>query len=113
MSERITLPGGDYDKVKSGQKTMIVRTPSSRLNVRVNDWVPMRFSGRDDHVVVEISGIEWVRFSELSDKIACKCGFNNLRDLKRCLLDKFVTLDNGSMLYLYGFEVMGVCEKVK
>lgn len=112
MSEKIILPGEDYVKVKSGQKIMIITTSSSRLNVRVNDWVPVKFTGLDNHVVVEILAIEWVRFSELSERFACKCGFDNLGDLKKFLLDKYVSLDNGSMLFSYTFEVMGVNEKI-
>ena len=34
-------------------------------------------------------------------------------ELKKCLLTKYPTLDNMSLLYAYTFEVMGTSEKVE
>lgn len=108
----IILPAADYDKVSVGGKIMFLRTKDLKLNVKVTDWIPVVFKDLDKNMLVEILDIRLVKFGELTDRIAGKCGFDNVQELKRCLVGRDPTLDNMSLLYAYTFEVMGTSEKV-
>lgn len=108
----IILPAADYDKVNVGGKIMFLRTKDLKLNVKVTDWIPLVFKDLDKNMLVEILDIRLVKFGELTDRLAVKCGFDNVTELKKCLVSREPTLDNMSLLYAYTFEVMGTSEKV-
>lgn len=108
----ITLPGDDYQRVKNGEITRIVKPASGKLNLKVYDWIPIVFKDNIDNVMVEIESIDFTLFKNLNLDIALKCGFNSVNDLKRDLVEKSPTLDNASRLYIYSFFVVGVSEKV-
>ena len=108
----IYLPQSMYRKVKDKEKTIVVRPLSDRLIVREYDWVPIVFNGTDDNVMVEIDKIRYVLFRDLTDNLARKCGYGDVKELKHVLLEKYHALDNGSRLYLYEFIVVAVSEKV-
>ena len=111
-SDIIYLPGEFYSKVKNKEKTMVIRPASDRLKIRERDWVPIVFNGTDDNVMVEIDNITFKLFKDLTDKHARKCGYDDVKELKHNLLERYVTLDNGSRLYLYDFIIVAVSEKV-
>lgn len=102
-----------YLKVKNKEITRVIRPLSDRLKVRERDWVPIVFKGTEDNVMVEIDNISYTLFKDLTDKVARKCGYADVKELKHNLLEKYVTLDNGSRLYLYDFLVVAVSEKVE
>ena len=108
----ITLPGEDYQRVKEGKITRVIRPASQRLKLKVYDWFPIVFKDRDDMVMVEIESIDFTLFKNLNLDTALKCGFNSVNDCKRELVSKYLTLDNDSRLYIYNFFVVGVSEKV-
>ena len=108
----ITFPGRDYQRVRDGEITGIVRPASQRLQLKVFDWVPVVFKDNSDNVMVEIEDINFVMFKDLSLNIALKCGFNHVNDLKHDLVEHYPTLDNASRLYFYNFFVVGFSEKV-
>lgn len=108
----IIFPADDYDKVAVGGKIMFLRTKELKLNVKVTDWIPVVFKDLDKNMLVEILDIRLVKFGELTDRVAIKCGFDDVIQLKKCLVSKEPTLDNMSLLYAYTFEVMGTSEKV-
>ena len=82
------------------------------MNVKVTDWIPLVFKDLDKNMLVEILDIRLVKFGELTDRVAVKCGFDDVIQLKKCLVSREPTLDNMSLLYAYTFEVMGTSEKV-
>lgn len=108
----VTLPGTDYQRVKDGHITRVVKPASQKLKLKVYDWIPIVFQGIDDNVMVEIEAIDFVMFKSLNDNIALKCGFNNVNELKHDLVEHYPTLDNASRLYIYTFFVVGVSEKI-
>ena len=108
----ITLPGDDYQLVKNGNITRIVKPASQRLQLKVYDWIPIVFQDTNDNVMVEIEDIHFTMFRDLSLNTALKCGFNNVNELKHDLVEHYPTLDNASRLYMYDFFVVGVSEKV-
>ena len=113
MTSVIKLPGNDYSLVRDGSKKMILRTPDYRLDVNKDDWVTIVFNGLPDrNMLVEIEDVGYTRFGELTLDDAKACGFNNLDELKKFLVERFVTCDNASLLYYYVFRVMGTSEKV-
>ena len=112
MSDIIYLPEEFYSKVKNKEMTRVIRPLNDRLKIRERDWVPIVFNGTEDNVMVEIDKISYTLFKDLTDKAARKCGYDNVKELKHNLLEKYVTLDNGSRLYLYDFLVVAVSEKV-
>lgn len=99
----ITLPGDDYQQVKTGKITSVIRPASQRLSLKVYDWVPIVFKDIDDNVMVEIDAINFLLFKDLTLDVALECGFNSVNDLKRNLVDHYITLDNASRLYIYTF----------
>lgn len=112
MTDIIRLPGSDYPLIKSKSKTLIFRTPALRLNVNVADWVTIVFSGSEDNVLVDIMDIGYLRFKDVNREHARLAGYNTLDELKKALINRYPSLENGSMLYYYKFELMGVSEKV-
>lgn len=110
---QIIFPKEYYMKVRDGDKTIFLRDNESRPNVKVTDWIPVVFHDSTNTMLVEILDIRLVKFRELNDKLSVKCGFHNVKELKKCLLTKYPTLDNMSLLYAYTFEVMGTSEKVE
>lgn len=113
MSNVIHLPTEEYDLLKYGRKRVFIRTPSTRLNVKIFDWIPVVFKDLpDNNMLIEIQDITFCTFNELSMKDAIAAGHINVGDLKKDLQSRYPTLENNSRLYLYYFEVMGTCEKV-
>lgn len=109
----IFLPETDYEKVLAGEKTMVIRPPAYRLNMAVHDWIAIVFDNKpDNNMLVEIQDIQYLHFKDLNSNHAEATGFQNVDDLKKALVKHYTTLDSGSVLYAYKFEVMGVSEKV-
>lgn len=108
----ITFPGEDYQRVKDGEITCVIRPASQKLYLSVYDWIPIVFQGTDDNVMVEIEDINFTMFKNLNLNTALRCGFNSVNECKRELVEKSPTLDNASRLYIYNFFVVGVSEKV-
>lgn len=111
-SKMVMLPGEDYSRVKDGEVTMFIIPSSQRIDCRVYDMIPVLFKDNPSNALVEILGMETLLFSNITDNIAMKCGFNNKSDLKHSLLEEYPTLDNGSMLVSYEFMIAGISEKV-
>lgn len=112
MSDIVIFPGNFYDKLKNGEATMIFTTYDTRLPVRVNDCIPCVFKGLDDSMLLLINDFSYKKFGELTQKDANACGFDSVNDLKKSLVERYVTLDNTSRIYSYVFEVIGFSEKV-
>ena len=112
MTDVIHLPGSDYSLIKNKSKRMIFRIPSGRYDVRVSDWIVIVFNDLSDNVMVEIEDVGAIRFGDLTEEHASLSGYSSLDDLKKCLMRRYVTLDNVSILYFYKFCLMGVSEKV-
>ena len=112
MSDIVIFPGNFYDKLKNGEATMIFTTYDTRLPVRVHDCIPCVFKGLDDSMLLEIIDFGYKNFGALSLDDALKCGFDSVNDLKKSLVERYVTLDNSSRIYSYVFEVIGFSEKV-
>ena len=108
----ITFPGEDYQRVKDGEITCVIRPASQKLYLSVYDWIPIVFQGTDDNVMVEIEAINFTMFKNLNLDNVLKCGFNSVNECKRDLVERYPTLDNASRLYIYSFFVVGVSEKV-
>ena len=108
----ITLPEDDYQRVKEGMITRVVRPASHRLQLKVYDWIPIIFQDTNDNVMVEIEDINFTMFRDLGLNTALKCGFNNVNELKHDLVKHYPTLDNASRLYMYDFFMVGFSEKV-
>ena len=109
----IFLPEKDYEAVIGNNKTMVIRPPAYRLNMSVHDWVVIVFDNLpDNNVLVEIQDIQYLRFKDITREHAEAAGFNSIESLKRELVAHYTTLDNGSVLYAYKFEVMGISQKV-
>ena len=109
----ITFPHGDYQRVKEGEITCIIRPASQKLNLKVYDWIPIVFKDTKDNVMVEIEDIRFTLFKDLRGDTALKCGFSSVNECKRDLVEHYPTLDNASRLYLYKFFVVGFSEKVE
>ncbi len=108
----ITFPAAEYQHVKDGEITQVIRPASQKLYLSVYDWIPIVFQGTDDNIMVEIEDINVTLFKNLNLNTALKCGFNNVNECKRDLVKHYPTLDNASRLYVYSFFVVGVSEKV-
>ena len=108
----ITFPGEDYQRVKDGEITCVIRPASQKLYLSVYDWIPILFNDTNDNVMVEIEDINFTMFKNLNLNTALKCGFNSVNECKRELVERYPTLDNASRLYIYSFFVVGVSEKI-
>lgn len=112
ITPRITFPEKDYQRIKDGDITGIVKPASHRLNLKVYDWIPIIFKDTNDNIMVEIEDICFISFKNLNLDTALACGFDTVNELKQYLVEHYPTLDNASRLYLYNFFVVAVSEKV-
>lgn len=112
MNKVVWFPGDRYDDVKTGKINKLFTTHDTCLPVQINDCIPCVFKDLKDNMLLEITDFGYKNFNALTENDARECGFNNVSELKKELLDKYVTLDNYSRLYYYTFIVIGVSEKV-
>ena len=101
-----------FKKIKDGEKTQTLRTPSHRIHVRPGDFAACIFPGLKDQLYVTITKIGYKHFVELNEDDAKREGFESVNELKKCLLEIYPTLDNASILYYYRFELDGYTEKI-
>lgn len=102
-----------FELIKNGSKTQTLRRPSGRIDVVPGDFAACVFDGLDDVIYVTITDVGYKMWKTLTDDDAQREGFEDVDELKRCLLKIYPDVNFWDRFYYYRFEVEGCTEKIK
>ena len=103
-----------YQPILNGEKTLTLRYPVGRWEVKEDDMVTANFKGQEEKILLEIISTGYKQFGSLTDTDAKLAGYNNIGEVKKVLEEIYgIPVENYNRIYYYRYVVAGTIEKVK